>query len=274
MRRWAGLAAAAALAVCAGCAPTDVGEPGGGIRVSGEVGAVPVVEFEAPLPLKEAGVSTLVRGDGPAVGEEDPVVVSLSSFHGQDGVRLEGAGEPQVLFVSPDDLGPLVHEAVVGAAEGSRFLVTQPVEEGDVREMRVTVVDLLELTPAEPGTLEGPVGVGVGDDGRPELRVAPDARPSGGLEVTQLARGAGEQVAPGQRVVLMYTVWTFEGAEVVDSTWTSGVPAVLDLDTAYPGVRTGLVDQRIGSRVLLEIPPDQGDGIQALVMVADVVAAY
>lgn len=261
------LALPLALAACTGGG--DAREDG--ITVGGKFGTVPVVEFDPPLPIERAGVEVVQEGSGPVVEDEEPLVITLSAFHGSDGTRLEGAGLPRVLFATEEDLGPMLHGAIVGEPVGSRLLVTQPVEHEDDQEMHVTVVDILPTAVGGGGAAHG-VHVTDTDHG-PTIELEEGATPSGALDVTVLTRGEGEQVLPGQQVVLQYTIWEWNGHEVYDTTWDTGVPAVLELGTASPGVRTGILDQRTGSRLLIVVPPELGIGTDTLVVVVDVLAA-
>lgn len=48
--------------------------------------------------------------------------------------------------------------------------------------------------------------------------------------------------------------------EVFDSSWSRGEPAVLPLAQMIPGFRDGLVGQKVGSRVAVAIPSEDGYG--------------
>ena len=65
----------------------------------------------------------------------------------------------------------------------------------------------------------------------------------------------------------------WESGEPYDSTWAAGkVPRTLKLDETIPGLRDGLLDQTVGSQVLLVIPPAQARGTDTLVLVVDILA--
>lgn len=255
----------------------------GEILVSGKFGTIPVVEFAPPLPLDMTGHEELIIGTGTAVMEGDPVVLSISAFNGRDGTRLAGAAVPQVLFATAEDLGEALRQALQGAQHGSRILITEPYVGTGTRQTLVSVVDVLPTTAqGEDMTLAGEnPDSGVGDGrvtvavsgGVPQISLADGAAPAGSLKITQLIRGEGAQIVPGQTLVVQYAAFAWSGLTPVESTWETGVPAVLELDTAFPGVRAGLVDQPIGSRVLLEIPPEDGIGTDTLLMVVDILGA-
>nr|NLD41544.1 hypothetical protein [Actinomycetales bacterium] len=270
MRRAGGALAGLALLLAACGSAAEPAE----IRVSGKFGTIPAVEFSTPIPIEAGEAHVLTAGSGPVVGDGAPVVLTLTAFSGDDGTLLEGAGTTQVLFATQEDLGETLLDAVLGVHEGTRLLLTQPVLGGSDREMVVTVVDVIP-TRAVGSTSIGDERITVRDgaDGAPEISIPHETMPTGSLEILQISRGEGEQVTMGQRVVVQYTVWHWSDGSVFDTTWETGVPAVLELDSAFPGVQMGLVDQPVGSRVLLEIPPVQGLGTDTLVMVADILAA-
>ena len=54
------------------------------------------------------------------------------------------------------------------------------------------------------------------------------------------------------------------------STWETGVPEVINLGTAMKGLATALVDQKVGSRLAITIPPDLAAGDDTLCVVIDI----
>jgi peptidylprolyl isomerase len=272
------LAVVALLAGLAGCAD----EPGEEVTappvtVSGAFGRAPVVTFETPLPLAEAEVETVITGDGRELVADGPALLALTAFDGADGEILaeRGAGEARTLLLTEDDVGADLHKVLVGTREGSRLLVTQPVTAEGADRMLVLVIDALHTMargePVEPQ--EGMPAVEVDAAGVPSI-VVPDAEPPAALQVAQLLRGEGAQVRPGQDVTLQYTAVTWGGGEVYDSTWAAGaVPRTVAIDDTFPGLRDALVDQRVGSRVLVVVPPELGAGTDTLVLVVDILTA-
>lgn len=274
-----------ALAAClllaltlAGCSttPEEPVEERPTIAVSGAFGRTPVVSFEPPLELSEAESEVLIEGEGPLLRDGGPALLSLSAYDGDTGELLpdRGAGEARTLLLTPEEVGEEVHPLLVGTAEGTRLLVTEPVSSEDGERMLVLVVDVLH-TRAQGEELEQRADlpqVTQEDDG---VTIAlPDAEPPGGLEVETIIRGEGRQVAPGQAVTLQYQAVTWPGGDIYDSTWADGqVPRTVVVDETFAGLRDGLVDQTVGSRVLIVVPPALGTGAQTLVFAVDILAA-
>ncbi|WP_164745266.1 FKBP-type peptidyl-prolyl cis-trans isomerase [Georgenia faecalis] len=251
-------------------------EPTDTMSVTGAFGRAPIVSFDVPLPLTEGEAKVIVEGEGRELAADQPALLALTAYDGDDGAVLEdrGAGEARTLLLTPDDVGEDLYDVLVGATEGSRLLVTQPISAEDGDRMLVLVIDVLP-TSAQGEAVAPPEGsptVTVGADGAPVITL-PDAEPPSSLEVIPLIRGEGDQVRPGQEVTLQYTAVTWPGGEVYDSTWAAGaLPRTVAIDDTFPGLRDGLIDQRVGSRVLLIVPPALGAGTHTLVMVVDILA--
>src|SRR5690606_8619774 len=111
------------------------------------------------------------------------------------------------------------------------------------------------------------------EDGRVAITL-PDSDPPSQLDVRTIIRGDGMQVPPGARVVIQYEAVTWPGGDIYDSTWADGqVPRTVDLSETFAGLRDGLVDQSVGSRTLVIVPPALGTGSQTLVFAIDILAA-
>lgn len=137
----------------------------------------------------------------------------------------------------------------------------------------------------EAGT-DGPFPEATGSFGeQPELTF-PEEGPATTLQARLLTEGDGETVAAGDLLVAHYLgqIW---GGEVFDSSYGRGAPSTfpIGIGLVIEGWDAGLVGQRVGSRVLLTIPPDVGygesgnpaigvDGDDTLAMVVDIVDTY
>ena len=92
----------------------------------------------------------------------------------------------------------------------------------------------------------------------------------GGVTTQALIKGDGVQVHEGDRVVAQFTVIGWTDGVVRVSTWETGVPAVVNLNTAMKGLANALVDQKVGSRLAITIPPDLAAGDDTLCVVIDI----
>lgn len=271
----------ALLLAVAGCTPPGPSEEDTApVSVTGSFGSVPAVTFEAPLPMQESEIETVSAGDGRELAPEEPVLFALTAYDGDTGKLLadRGAGIPRTLMLTREDVGQDLYPVLVGTREGTRLLLRQPVTEDGEDRMLVLVIDVLhtrargeELTrPADAAHLPD---VTLAADGTPSITV-PEGPPPEKLVVAPRIRGTGPQVRPGQDVTVQYTGVVWETGEVYDSTWESGkVPQTVPLPETFPGLRDGLVDQPIGSQLVLVVPPNLAVGTGTLIMVVDVLAA-
>lgn len=266
-----------ALAALAGCHPAVV-EPVGpeAVEVSGEFGAVPTVTFPTPLVLDEKSITTVIDGEGPPLAEGAPLLLDWIVFDGTTGAVTGDtfATAPQVYSRTAESLGEDLYEVVAASGVDDRLLVLEPTAEAGVPGSRLTVLDVRAARArGEPVTpAEGLPSVTLAEDGAPTVTL-PGTDPPPGLVQQVLIKGAGEQVVENARLLVQYTAVRWSDGGVHASTWGPGLlPEALALGTAIPGLQLGLLDQTVGSQVLLVVPPDQAYGSDTLVFVVDLLA--
>ena len=115
----------------------------------------------------------------------------------------------------------------------------------------------------------GDVPTATGEFGEKPVVEIPEGEPSDELVVEVLSEGDGAEVAAGDFLLADYLGQTWEPGEdgepnVFDNSYDRGQPAGFGIGAGavIPGWDEGLVGQKVGSRVLLVIPPDQGYGEQ------------
>ncbi|MDQ1721955.1 MAG: peptidylprolyl isomerase, partial [Pseudonocardiales bacterium] len=140
------------------------------------------------------------------------------------------------------------------------------------------------VTGVSGATVKGAFGA------KPVVSVANQPAPSQ-LAEQVLSTGTGDVVAKGDTLVANYSGQTWAGKDgkpnVFDSSFDRGKPAAFVIGTGavIPGWDKTLVGKRLGSRVLLAIPPADGYGSQGqsqagitgtdtLVFVVDLIADY
>ncbi|WP_240471061.1 FKBP-type peptidyl-prolyl cis-trans isomerase [Schaalia suimastitidis] len=246
-----------------------------GVEVSGRVGAIPVVNITQTLNVTDVKRHVDTVGDGREITEGSPVLVSVTAFDGSSGAILSPDGRPQLTVgtASAEGLGPELAEAVIGHTEGSRIIYVRPVSqearaEGATSNIEIDVVDILYSvargTAVDVST--GPLDVTLGAEG-PVIRHGDEAPTQ--TTVQTLLRGDGQQVKADDRIVMQFIVTGWSDQIERDSTWRTGIPMVLRLDQAMPGLRQAVVDQRVGSRLAITIPADQATGDDILCVVVD-----
>ena len=243
------------------------------VTVSGRVGATPTIEIKAPLEVDGFKARVLEAGSGREITEGSPVLVSVTAFDGNSGRMLSESGRPQMSLgiVGSGQIDEDLSRLVTGKREGTRVLAFRSITMGDgsTNTIEVDVVDILPsiATGTSVDASVGPMSVEMSPEG-PIISLI-DTLP-GGVTTQTLIKGDGVQVHEGDRVVAQFTVLGWTDGTVRVSTWETGVPEVINLGTAMKGLATALVDQKVGSRLAITIPPDLAAGDDTLCVVIDI----
>lgn len=256
------------------------------VTVTGEPGAVPTLSFEEPLVVDEPSVQVVRDGTGPRVEDGEPILLDFYAESGADGsvINETYSSEPRPYLLSAEALGVDIYEALKGRRVGSRILHLVP-PDGSSGATTVAVFDLLPTRAAGEALAprEGLPEVTLDDDGKPSVSVPEGTAPPTDLVVQPLIRGPGQQVAAGQVITVQYLGVKWSDGTVFDSTWEAGkLPASfpIGVGSVMQGWDSGLVEQTVGSQILLVVPPDlawRGTenelAEETLVFVVDILAA-
>ncbi|WP_308535636.1 hypothetical protein [uncultured Mobiluncus sp.] len=246
------------------------------IEVLGALGAQPVLTLSEPIPLEKSSTERLIKGDGQKIQDGSIVALRVTVFSGMTGKLQSTSGDESVLVgpLSAKVFGTELYNAVRGATEGSRYLLKQPVEQQGTSTMEIGVIDIIPTTlNAQMEALPPDAGLTVSEDqGQVCLAIVSDF--SGDFRSYPLITGTGATVAPGQTVLVKYQEFSYSNPPaVLKDHWSEPVKLKLD-DKVQQGVARGIVDRKIGSRMLLEVPPAEGSGNQATILVVDILAAW
>jgi peptidylprolyl isomerase len=140
--------------------------------------------------------------------------------------------------------------------------------------------------PGKPPATVGPFPEVTGAAGTKPTIVIPSGEPSPELQLKVLDPGTGAVVEAGQQISVDYLGVVWPGGAMFDNSYDRGQPATFPIGTGgvIPGWDNGLVGQKVGSRVLLVIPPADGygtggnpraniKGTDTLVFVVEILAA-
>ncbi|BDZ43519.1 peptidylprolyl isomerase [Paraoerskovia sediminicola] len=173
------------------------------------------------------------------------------------GGTAEGSAE-ELPAEAPDEAPD---EGATGSDE-ARAGENPPKDSGDDVPL-VVVVDVLPTSahgdPVDPDPTAPTVEALPGAE--PVVTI-PDTDPPTDLTVRTLVRGPGRQVEPGNTVTVRYVGVSWSDGQVIDSNWESGsvFTTVFGLGTVVDAWEEGLLEQSVGSRVLLVAPPSVAYG--------------
>jgi len=277
-----------------------------GITVAGDDPAVtPKMTIASPpVSVSATAEKTLKEGTGDASVGGDKVTVRQALFLGKDGKQLQSDFETTStasFILQGTDTIPGLITALTGVKTGSRVLFAIPPAEAFGTNGRaeagigptdnlVVVADIVSvgkvLKQAE-GAAVAPVAgqptVAFDATNGPTITVPKTAAPTA-LVSQNLIDGTGPEVKTGQTITVHYTGALWTDGTVFDSSWKRKSPATFAIGTGnvIPGWDKGLVGKKVGSRVLLVVPPADGyaDKVQGqipanstLVFVVDILDA-
>lgn len=242
------------------------------IKVDGAYGKEPKVTFKAPWAIDKTRTEVLQKGDGPTVQSGQSVTVNYYGVDGRTGKKFDDSfsrGQPVTFSLA--QVVPGFSKGLTGQKQGSRVLIAMPGSDGydssgGNKQAGIEVGDtLLFVVDIEATTLSGPDGTAVApkaglptvkdNKGVPEVTV-PKTAPPKSLVVQPLIKGGGPKVGAGDLITFDYAWYTWDG-KLVESSY-AGQPGSAELAKLLPGLRKGLVNQTVGSRVLLVVPPADG----------------
>jgi FKBP-type peptidyl-prolyl cis-trans isomerase len=263
-----------------GCTAIASGEGSDSVKATGAFDKVPTVTFANPLHVTSTQVSTLIDGHGtPVIGEQE-IVADVTILDGTTGkvVSQTPYSTKAKAATFPIAGVPLtgLRDGLVCAKVGERLAIVIPPGKGFTSANRptgvtasdsiVVVADirsayLPKANGANQVMQSGLPTVVLAASGQPGI-VPPLTKAPATLQVDLLKAGSGAKITANQTVVAQYVGALWKGGTVFDSSWKTGAPISISTKTgsAIPGFLKAIVGQRIGSQVLVVIPPKDGYG--------------
>ncbi len=279
------LAAAGLLVSLSACATgpslTDCTPSGNALLVTtpGAFGADPEATFPTPIVSTAVEVAEPSTGDGAAIGPNDAIEVSTSIYAGEDGTPLNTqAGALITVTLNSFVKGQFPFtRAFECTTVGSRLVVTGTAEQLfgpdalglDPQTTLVTISDVDAAYPAQatgtdqfaPSGIPAVVFTPVGQPGF----TFPDSAPPSELTVAALKQGSGRIVKQGDTMVGNVTGIVWGAKTTFASSFTNQAPAPLlvqelaaDGTGIVQGLATALIGQKVGSRLVVVVPPSVG----------------
>ena len=264
---------------------------------------------KTPISTTDVEHKVLTPGTGKAATKADTVKLRAEIYNGTSGKLIDDgfkAGRPTESYrLARTDIVSGFTEGLVGATKGGRIVFTIPPAKGfgangnqqlgiKGTDTIVVVADIADvhtpMTKIDGAQSPSPAGLPKvefknGPTKAPTVTIPKTKAPTTTQQAT-LVQGTGPVVQKGQTISAQYHGVLWKDGSVFDSSWQRGTPA--DFPIGVGGVIKGwdstLVGKKVGSRVLLVIPPADGygkagappkiSGTDTLVFVVDILDAY
>lgn len=268
----------------AACGDDDGGGSGSGsddalhgITVGGDLGKVPEVEWDGELDVDETETSVVIEGDGDELAEGDQVEAYLWMGNGtteEEAYNGFESGQPETIVAS-EQLSPVFRDAVLGQTIGSRVAVTTTAEEAfgpsgnpnlgiGNKDSVLIVIDLMEIyeppAPKDVPQSQMPKIIEKGGDVTGfDFSGVKEPAEDGELLRSVVTEGDGAVVGETDTVTADYLGMIYDGKKPFDESY-SKEPVPFGLQNVVKGWTYGLAGLKVGSRVILQIPPALGYG--------------
>ncbi|MER5465357.1 MULTISPECIES: FKBP-type peptidyl-prolyl cis-trans isomerase [unclassified Streptomyces] len=255
------------------------------ITAGAKFGQKPTLAKGEGDPPKELKVDVVSKGDGATTKKGDVLQVN---YLGQTWVSDKpfdnsfDTKQPLDLTLGAGNVIPGWEKALEGQKVGSRLEMSIPPglaygdqAKGDqipANSTLVFVVDILKATTLPVSAKGTEVAqdnidlpkVGTNTDGKaPSVTFPKKSDPPKKLVSNYVIEGTGPVLTAKDTVVVKYEAYLWNGAKKFDSTYQAGKTQTFPLaQVTLKGLKDGLIGKKVGSRVLLVIPPDQAFGAE------------
>ncbi|MDT0389953.1 FKBP-type peptidyl-prolyl cis-trans isomerase [Streptomyces sp. DSM 41921] len=242
----------------------------------------PTVAKGSGEPSKDLAVKTLIAGSGKTVAENDFVVANYLGQIWNTGKVFDNSYDRKARLAIQLTQGQIIdgwRYALAGKKAGSRVEMAVPPTwgygtQGNAQagikgtDTLVFVVDIQEAFNATSSAKGKEVPqqnadlpkVGTNTDGKaPSIEVPKTAAPKK-LVAEYVLEGDGEEVAAENSVLVQYKGVLWDGGKEFDSSYANKQLVSFSLQQVVKGWAQGLTGKKVGSRVLIVIPPELGYG--------------
>ncbi|EFL31001.1 secreted peptidyl-prolyl cis-trans isomerase [Streptomyces viridochromogenes DSM 40736] len=242
----------------------------------------PTIAKGSGEPSKQLAVKTLIAGSGKTVAENDFVVANYLGQVWSTGKVFDNSYDRKTRLAIQLSQGRIIdgwRYALAGKKAGSRVEMAVPPTWGygsqgnpqagikgtDTLVFVVDVQDTFNATSSAKGEkvpqddADLPK-VGTNTDGKaPSIEVPKAAAPTK-LVAEYVLEGDGDEVAAGDSVLVQYKGVLWDGGKEFDSSYANKQLVSFSLQQVVKGWAQGLTGKKVGSRVLIVIPPKLGYG--------------
>ncbi|WP_225822078.1 FKBP-type peptidyl-prolyl cis-trans isomerase [Streptomyces naphthomycinicus] len=265
--------------------PKIVDGPLPAITAGTKLGEKPTVAKGTGEPSKDLAVKTVIAGSGRAIAENDFIQADYLGQIWDTAKVFDNSYDrkrPLVMQLAQGSLIDGWRYALQGKRTGSRVLIAVPPALGYGREGNaqagitgtdtlVFVIDLIESFNSK-SSVKGTVvaqtdaslpKVGTNTDGKVPKVTVPKTDPPKKLVSEYVLEGDGPELKADQTVLCQFQGLVWDGGKTFQRTYGSGRLSQFSLEQmqqAVKGLAQGLTGKKVGSRVLVVIPPELGYG--------------
>ncbi|MFF1841608.1 FKBP-type peptidyl-prolyl cis-trans isomerase [Streptomyces sp. NPDC058217] len=291
MRRLAALLVVPLLLLTAACGGDGKGSDSASkngfpaIAAGSKFGEKPTLSKGQGDPPKELKTQVISEGDGAKLKNGDAIQVNYLGQAWDSTKPFDNSFDRKQPFDLTLGAGMVIKgwdQGLVGQKVGSRVELVIPPDlgygaqgQGDIKPNAtlVFVVDILKATQI-PTSAKGTAvaqdnvdlpKVGTNTDGKaPSVKIPEKTDPPKKLVSNYVLESDGEVIKETDSVVVNYVGLLWKDGKTFDSTYAQGKTQTFPLaQVTLKGLKNGLIGKKIGSRVLLVIPPDQAFGDKA-----------
>ncbi|MGA5021023.1 FKBP-type peptidyl-prolyl cis-trans isomerase [Streptomyces griseoincarnatus] len=262
--------------------PKIVEGPLPAITAGTRFGEKPTVAKGSGEPSKDLAVKTVIAGGGRTIAENDFVVAHYLGQVWSTAKVFDNSydrKEPLAIQLAQGAIIDGWRYGLVGKKAGSRVQMAIPPtwgygEQGNAQagikgtDTLVFVVDVQDTFNAKSSAKGTDVAqdnidlpkVGTNTDGKAPSIEVPDSDAPKKLVANYVIEGDGEKVGAEDSVLVQYKGVLWDGGKEFDSTYGRGQLTSFSLQQVVKGWAQGLTGKKVGSRVLIVIPPELGYG--------------
>ncbi|MEW1600982.1 peptidylprolyl isomerase [Streptomyces sp. DH-12] len=245
-------------------------------------GEKPTVAKGSGDPSEDLAVKTVIAGGGRTIAENDFVVAHYLGQVWSTAKVFDNSydrKEPLAIQLAQGTIIDGWRYGLVGRKAGSRVQMAIPPtwgygEQGNEQagikgtDTLVFVIDVQDTFNARSSAKGADVAqddvglpkVGTNTDGKAPSIEVPDSDAPKKLVANYVIEGDGEKVGAEDSVLVQYKGVLWDGGKEFDSTYGRGQLTSFSLQQVVKGWAQGLTGKKVGSRVLIVIPPELGYG--------------
>ncbi|GHE64254.1 peptidylprolyl isomerase [Streptomyces spiralis] len=262
--------------------PKIVSGPLPAITAGTKFGQKPTVAKGTGEPSKDLALKTVIAGGGRSVAENDYVQAHYLGQIWDSGKVFDNSYDRKAPLIIQLSQGSIIdgwRYALAGKKVGSRLLFSVPPTWGygaqgnaqagikgtDTLVFVVDVQNTFNATSsakgkAVPQNKADLPKVGTNTDGKAPSIAVPKAAAPKNLVSEYVIEGSGPVVKADQTVLVQYKGVLWDGGKEFDSTYQKKTLASFSLQQVVKGWAQGMTGKKVGSRILIVIPPALGYG--------------